>query len=355
MAEPAFAKLPRWLSLGLAFPVLFVNGWLVLILCQALQPIPSMVITASLFAFLLDYPILFLEKRGMRRAGAVLLVIGVALVLVIVLGLVLGPLVFQQLVDFADRLPTWLEVVRQQLQAIDEQSVLHYLPFDLSGFTTQLTNQVSATLQSLTSQLINLTLDTISTVVNLLITAVLTLLLVLNGTRLWDGLLSWLPPVWKAQVQASLQPSFQGYFAGQAILALILSGTLSLVFVLLQIPFGLLFGLVIGLTSIIPFGGTVSVLVISALLAAQNFWLAAKVLIATLILSQINDNVIAPRLIGGITGLNPAVVVLALLVGVKLGGVLGLLLAVPSASFVKRVADALHERPMLPSFPKGDP
>jgi predicted PurR-regulated permease PerM len=335
-------RLPRWLNWGLAFPIIFVNAWLLLLLYQYLQPITNILLTASLIAFLLDYPIGFLEQRGMKRGWAIALVILVALVLLIVFVLVLGPIVFQQLVDFGNRLPAWLDQARKQLDTIDEQSILQYLQIDLSGLTVQLTNQLSATLKSLTSQLITLTLDTINSTVNFLVTLVLTVLLVINGKQLWYGILSWLPTDWNTRIQTSLQQSFQGYFAGQAIIALILSIALSLTFELLQVPFGLLFGLGIGIASIIPFGGTLSITLVSILLSFQNVWLGVKVLVAALVLGQINENVVAPRLIGGITGLNPAIVIVSLLVGVKIGGFLGLLLAVPVASCVKRIAEMMR-------------
>jgi predicted PurR-regulated permease PerM len=112
------------------------------------------------------------------------------------------------------------------------------------------------------------------------------------------------------------------------------------VFLLLQIPFGLLFGLTIGFASLIPFGGTLTVIVISSLLALQNIWLGLKVLLVAIVVGQIIDNAIAPRLMSGMTGLNPAVVFISVLTGSQLGGLLGLLLAVPIAGFIKRIADS---------------
>lgn len=332
-------KLPPWLNFGIAFPLIFLNSWLILLLCQYLQPIPSIVLTASLAAFLLDFPIGLLEQRRMSRGAAIAIVLLSALTIFTITSLFLGPLVFEQLVEFANRLPVWIEQGRNQLQTLNEQTVLHNLPFDLSELTTQLTNQISTALQSLTSRLISLTLDTINSTVNLLVSIVLTILLVINGQSLWHGLLSWLPLEWSTRIRASLQPSFRGYFTGQAIIALILGIALSVTFGALKVPFGLLFGLAIGVTSIIPFGGTLSIALVSGLLAFQDVWLGVRVLVAALVVGQINDNVIAPRLIGGITGLNPATVVVALLVGAKIGGFLGLILAVPTASFLKRIAD----------------
>jgi predicted PurR-regulated permease PerM len=111
------------------------------------------------------------------------------------------------------------------------------------------------------------------------------------------------------------------------------------VFLLLQIPFGLLFGLTIGFASLIPFGGTITVIVISSLLALQNIWLGLKVLLVAIVVGQIIDNAIAPRLMSGMTGLNPAVVFISVLTGSQVAGLLGLLLAVPMAGFIKRIAD----------------
>ena len=56
-------------------------------------------------------------------------------------------------------------------------------------------------------------------------------------------------------------------------------------------------------------------------------------------IDQINSNIIAPRILGNLTGLNPVWVVISLLIGAKLGGVLGLLVAIPLASFIKDIAD----------------
>ena len=332
-------KLPGWLKFGLILPLIFIDGWLIVLLFRYFQPITSIVILASLLAFLLEFPVVFLEKRGLGRGWAIALVLISALVAVSIISLILGPLIIQQLVEFANRLPTWLNQIEAQIQVLDDQSILQNLPVDLSDLSTQLIQQTSTALKSVTSQLISLTVETISSTVNLLITLILCILLVIFGPDLWQGLLSWLPVLWRDRIQSALQPSLQNYFAGQAIIASLLGTVLSIAFTILQIPFGLLFGVVIGITSVIPFGGTISILLVSGLLAFQSPWLGLKVLLTAIVLGQLNENVVAPRLIGGMTGVNPAVVLIAVLVGAKVAGFLGLLLAVPMASFIKRVGD----------------
>lgn len=338
----AFSTLPKWAIAGLAFPLFCLNSWLLLRLGALLQPITSIVITACLLAFLLGYPIKLLESRGVSRGGAIALVLLSALALTTFLLLVLGPLVWQQLNEFAERLPRWIDQAKTELLQLSDRPFVQNSPFDFEALAIETANRLSRVLKTATSSTINLVLSAINSTLNLVITGVLSILLVINGERLWDGLLGWLPEKVQAEIRESLQPSFQGYFSGQATLALILAIALSIAFVILDIPFGLLFGLAIGIASVIPFGGLVTNLAVSTLLAFQNIWLGVKLFIVAAILGQLNDNVIAPRLIGGVTGLNPAIVVVSLLIGAKFAGFLGLVLAVPTASFIKKIADALR-------------
>ncbi len=344
----SFSKLPKWAIAALAFPLICLNGWLLYRIGGLLQPIPSIFITASLIAFLLDYPIDWLENRGVGRGLAVGLVVVLAVAVITILVVFLGPLVWQQLNDFAERLPRWIEQAKTELLFIEQKEFFQNLPIDLDQLTVEAANQLSRGLQSATGQTITVALSTIDSTLNLLVTLVITILLIINGEPLWRGLLGWLPPQWQTRIQESLQPSFQGYFSGQATLALILAAAQSTAFIVLKVPFGLLFGLGIGLVSVIPFGGTVAVLGVSTLLAFQDPWLGLKVLVVAVVLGQINDNLVSPRLMGGITGLNPAIIILVLLVGAKFGGFLGLLLAVPTASFIKKVVDVTRAAGLEP-------
>ncbi len=315
-----------------------------MLLYRSLQPISSIVIAACLVTFLLDYPIALLERRGLRRAWAIGVVLALAIVLVGAVGFGLLPIVFRQLEEFVNRLPAWLTAAQQQVSDLSTLPIFQNIPFDLTNFTAGLTDRVTQTLQLASRKAIFLALDTINSALNLLLTLVLTILLVFSGESLWSGLWSWLPAPWNERIQASLRQSFQSYFAGQAIVSTIQGVTLMTVFLLLQIPFGLLFGLTIGFASLIPFGGTLTIIVISSLLALQNIWLGIKVLLVAVFVGQIIENAVAPRLMSGMTGLNPAVVLISVLTGSQVAGLLGLLLAVPIAGFIKRIADSLKEK-----------
>ncbi|WP_036484858.1 AI-2E family transporter [Myxosarcina sp. GI1] len=337
------SNLPKWAIAGLAFPLIFLNGWLLYQLGSLLQPVTNIVITATLIAALLDYPIKFLEQQKIARGWAIAFVLLITLLLASIAIIFLAPLVWQQLLDFAERSPRWIEQAKTQILQLSDRLNFENSLLNVDQLIVQATNQLSNALNSATSKIVNIILGTIDSAVNFLATFILSILLVFSGERLWNGILSWFSDNWRTRIQNSLRSSFQRYFLGQATLALILATAQSIAFVVLNVPLGLLFGIFIGLASLIPFGGTIAILGISILLAFQNVWLGLKVLIVAIIVVQINDNLVAPRLIGGITGLNPAIIIVVLLIGAKFAGFLGLILAVPTSSFIKKIVDIVRE------------
>jgi predicted PurR-regulated permease PerM len=134
------------------------------------------------------------------------------------------------------------------------------------------------------------------------------------------------------------------------VLALILSGLEMLVFTLLGIPYGVLFAVAIGFTTLIPYASSLTIVLVSTLLALDNPRQGLEVLLVAITIGQVVDQGIQPRLMGSIVGLQPAWLLIALPIGARLGGLLGLgellglLLAVPVASCTKTFLDAWAER-----------
>lgn len=84
-------QLIKVLILTLLFPLVFLNGWLLFKFFQYFQPIVTIFVLASLFAFILNYPVTQLQKRGFKRNYAVALVFISALLILIGLGITLFP------------------------------------------------------------------------------------------------------------------------------------------------------------------------------------------------------------------------------------------------------------------------
>jgi predicted PurR-regulated permease PerM len=336
-------NLPRWLNLGLVFPLIILNGWLFLQFVRYFQPLISIFIAAILLAFILDYPVRLLQQAGVKRSSAAWWVFLLTLLILVAVGVTLVPIILEQLNELANRLPSWIKSGSQQLQAFNSWAIERNLPINLSGLATQLTERLSGQLQTLTTRTIDIVLNTIGSALNVLLTVVLTFYLVLIGENIWDGVFQWFPPQIVMTVRRSLQQNFHNYFIGQAISAAVVGSAMTIAFLALRVPLGLLFGIGIGLMALFPFGVGISIAIVSLLVALQNFWLGAEVLGVAFAIDQLNANLVAPRILGEFTGLNPVWILVSLLLGAKIAGLLGVLIAVPLASFIKSIAESLRD------------
>lgn len=333
-------KVHQWLTLGLPFPLVVLNGWLALQVFQYFQPLVTVFVLAALLAFILNYPVQFLQKRQVQRNYAVLLVFLLTLVILVAFGITLIPLLLEQLSESAKLLPKWIDSGSQELQALNDWAASQNLPVNLRHLVTQITERLPDELQSLAEQLVNVALETIDSVSEVVLTVVLAVYLLLDGERLWNGLFKRLPSRFSLTVQQSLQQNFQNYFLGQVALACLVGLSMTLAFLALRVPFGLLFGLGVGIMTLIPFGDVLSFSLVGLLVASHDFWLGVKTLLVAVVVDQVIDQAIAPRLLGRFTGLSSVEVLAALAVGTKVGGVLGLLIAIPLAGCLKDSLDS---------------
>ena len=333
-------KLQQWLTLGLPFPLIVFNGWLALQVFHYFQPFVTIIGLAALLAFILNYPVEFLQERQIKRNYAVVLVFLLALVTLVALGITLIPILVEQLTEGAKLLPHWIDTGNEKLQALNDWAANQNLPVNLSHLLRQLTDRLPDELQSLSEELLNLALGTIDSVSEGILTIVLSFYLLLDGQRIWNGLFKRLPLRFGLTLQQSIQHNFQNYLLGQVALAALVGFSMTAGFLAIRVPFGLLFGLGIGIMTLIPFGDVLSFSLVGLLVAAHNFWLGVKTLGVAVVIDQIIDQAIAPRLLGSFTGLSPVGVLAALALGTKVGGLLGLLTAVPLASCLKSILDS---------------
>ena len=335
-------KVQQWLAIGLPFPIIILNGWLALQVIKYFQPLVTIFVLAALLAFILNYPVQFLQQREVKRNYAVTWVFLLTLLILVTSGITLIPIILEQLSESVKLLPNWIDGGNQKLQALNDWIADQDLPLNLSQLVTQITDRLPDELQSLTEQLFTLAFETIDNVSELVLTVVLAFYLLLDGERLWNGLFQRLPSRFSLPVQQSLQQNFQNYLLGQVALACLVGFSMTSAFLALRVPFGLLFGLGVGIMTLIPFGDVLSFSLVSLLVASHDLWLGVKTLIVALVVDQVIDQAIAPRLLGRFTGLSSVLVLVALAVGTKVGGLLGLLIAVPLAGCLKNTVDSLQ-------------
>lgn len=136
------------------------------------------------------------------------------------------------------------------------------------------------------------------------------------------------------------------WLRGQLTLGLVIGTVTYLALFLLQVKYALVLALLAGVTELVPIvgpfiGGIPAVIVAFS----QSPWLALWTIVAYVVVQQLENHLIVPRVMGRVTGLNPVIVIVAVLVGGKLAGITGVLLAVPSVIIITSfLEDFLSEK-----------
>ncbi len=338
----------RLLFFGLCGPLLALNFWILTKVISYFQQLITVIVVAAIVAFLLNYPVRFLVQFYKSRSQAVIVVLLLTLTLLLILGITLGPIVNNQTTELLNNIPAWLKASNENLERLNQWARVRRLPLDFKSFSDRLNTQIESQVQVLATQFLGLALGTLSGLIDTVLVIVLAFYMLLYGGSLWQSLIGLLPPQIGVPFSQSLRLNFHNFFISQILLSLFMFVTLIPIFLILRVPFTLLFALLIGVSQLIPFiGAALGIGLVTILVMLNSFWLAIRVAIAAIIMQQIKDNLLAPRLMGEFIGLNPLLIFIAILMGAKIAGTLGVLIAVPVAGTIKDTIDAIRQERQL--------
>jgi predicted PurR-regulated permease PerM len=130
------------------------------------------------------------------------------------------------------------------------------------------------------------------------------------------------------------------WMQGQLLLGVVIGTVVFAGLSIIGVPYALLLGIIAGVFEIVPVVGPIFSAFIGVIVALMiDPVLAILTLIFYIIVQQVENNILVPLLMKKMTGLNPIVIIVSLLIGWELGGILGMLIAVPLATIVSELLD----------------
>lgn len=211
---------------------------------------------------------------------------------------------------------------------------------ELQGYLSKLGINTTKITSSFTNSVSNIT-STASTIFFGIIFAVYFLIDGENISRYWKN--AWkktfpIKTVGKMREWAEdADRCFSGYIRGQVIDALIVGVVSTVVFLLIGMKFAVVLGLIVGFGNLIPYVGPLlgyaGVIIINLINWDPKMMLIG--LIALAIIMFADGNIINPKLLAGSIKIHPLLVIASLIAGGAIGGLLGMLVAVPIGAFIK--------------------
>ncbi len=315
-------------------------------------------------AYFLDPVAGRLERMGLSRLMATTLITLVFFLFLVVAGVLLVPVIQNQVVRFATHVPEYVNAVIHQLSPLIHDVMKRLNVGDIQNLRSSASGYAGTVVSWLLGVLRHVLTGGLA-VVNVLsllfITPVVTFYFLRDWHHLVDRMNAWLPRADAETIREQFREidrTLAGFVRGQAIVCLVLGTIYAIGLTVVGVDLGLLIGLGAGLLSFIPYFGTLSGLVVAVAVAfAQTGdWPLPAMAVAVFVVgSQIEGNFLTPKLVGDRICLHPVWIMFALLAGGALVGFVGILLAVPVAAVagvlvrfaLKRyLASSLYEGPL---------
>ncbi len=298
-----------------------------------IRDIVAMLFVALLLAALIDPLADWFARNKVPRAVAVVIVyLALGLVASIVTVLIV-PVIIDQVTQLFGSGP---------FATVLQEGVLKVRTlFDVQNFLASLLSGQSTSVTSVFSQVAGF----LSGFVALFVVLVLAFYMIVEEDAARKLFRSFAPVEYQpfiAQMIAKMQTKIGAWLRGQLLLGLIVGVCLFVGLVILNVKYALLLAVLAGLFEIIPYVGPTLSLIPAVIIGfVQSPVKGLAVLILYLVVQQLENHILVPKIMQKVTGLNPIVSIVALMVGVKLAGLVGAILSIPVATMVAVVLEDL--------------
>jgi predicted PurR-regulated permease PerM len=289
-------------------------------------------------------------RRGLPRVLAICVVYAFLGLLLVVAGAIVVPLVQKEFLALMSNLGGMVDNLEEQLQKWAQWLGAHLpaslgVQLDPTQFSLdRLVDQMQVELPRIMSGTFTGVKAVASLVVEAFLIPLITFYILMDSETYRSGFLRLIPAHRKAGTQRILMridETLGRYIRGQLIVCLTVGLQIGIALNLLGVQYALLIAVFAGVIDIIPYVGVLIGYIPAFLIAlAHKGFLFALLVIAVLAcIHWLEGHVVAPAVVGHQVGLPPLTVMVALLAGAELGGIMGMVVAIPLAAIGRVLLD----------------
>ena len=304
----------------------------------------------------------WLHQRGLPQIAGVILVYFLILILLIGFLLLMFPLIVEQGTTVAAAAPNYYQTLRAWMVNYPNQLLVRlseFLPATLPSLKPHIVQQTGLEIMASAGQaLVYITLAAKVIFIGIII-LVLAFYWTLDGPRIIQSLLMLIPQDRRESISElilAMEAKVGSYIGGQGILCLVIGILALLAYLLIGLPNALVLALIAGVMEAIPMigpllGAIPAVLVALSIAPDKLIW----VIVATVVIQQLENSLLVPRVMRKAVGVNPFVTLLALFAFSSLFGIAGALMAIPMAAIIQLLLDrfVFHPAAMEPEASAG--
>lgn len=319
---------------------------LILILYIKIKTISS-IVNIIFIGFILAYALKPLRDTISEKFKLSKKISSISIILTIFLGLILlSYIVIPSIIRESYNIGYILDNIDEYVKNIVYKLNLNDISF-FESIYNQISEEVNIFFSKVTDNLLENLMVCFESLVSLAIVPIVTYYFLVDGDLIYNKLLLILPTekrIIAKRVISHIDKVLSRYIISQLLLSLIIGALTFIVLVIIDVKFALILGIFNGILNIVPYfgpiiGGVPAIFV--ALMESPNK--ALWTLIAIFLIQQIEGNILSPKITGDSTNMHPIIIIILLLVGEKLGGLIGMIVAVPIGVIVKVIYDDIND------------
>ena len=325
---------------------------------------------AWLIAYL-TYPMVVFYQNRLRLRSRVLSILAVMLTLVVLGGIAFSFFV-PPMIEECAKLKELIEIylIEDRNHAAIPETVSEFIRknIDFNWLQNNITtdNIVSA-IQKLLPKvwtLLSTSYNIILAIFTLFIIILYLFFILLDYEQIANGSITLHPKKYQGRARrltTDIKTSMNRYFRGQALVAFCVGILFSIGFLIIDFPLAIGLGLFIGLLNMVPYLqiiGFIPTILLALLKAADTgesfWWTLGLALVVFAVVQAIQDMILVPKIMGKITGLNPAIILLSLSIWGSLMGMLGMIIALPGTTLLLSYYQRYIRKKDLAVFPEAE-
>ena len=284
------------------------------------------------------------KKRFPRLLGVALLYLSVFVLIAFVISLMV-PFISAQINQLIQDLPNFINKVSDSLDKVQDSRYV-----DLFSEAQNLLDSASGYLQAFSGSVFGFIVNIFGGLVSFAAIIIISFYLSVMRNGVESFIRSVVPREYEGivtRVWRRAETKVGKWLQGQMLLALIVGLAVYIVMSLMGIKFALLLGFLAMVLELVPHVGPVLAAIPAIVLGfSTSATLGIWVIVAWILIQQIENHILVPLILGKSVGLHPVIVIVSLLIGAKLAGILGMVLAVPVAAVVVEILEELMREPV---------
>lgn len=304
------------------------------------------ILLSGIIAYLIHPIVLWLEGKKVSRTWSILIIYFVSSGIATALIIFIAPHLINNIKELMNTLPDMTIEIKNNFNGVLKNIKTSKWPSDIKESIFKEINNGVYFIEQMAINTLKKSLLVVAKIAtagfDLIVAMIIAYYLIKDGKNFKKNSLSLIPRRWRNGVTnccREINTVLSNFIQGQILTALIVGIMVTAGFFIIKLKYPLILGMIAGVFNIIPyFGPAIGAIPAIAIALIDSPLKALWTAVIILIIQQIENAFISPKIIEGKLGLHPVTTILVVLIGGQLFGIVGMLIAVPITAVIKVVA-----------------